>query len=231
MLIENNTFQPMFKYWSPMSLGSWALLIFGIFSLIGFMAALAEAEKAIDDSADLRPPSKNTAVAFTIGLVAAGALAWVVMTLLGRALGWKGSLVDLAKLKAAVARLAPGAITKESLLRNPEAVQELAELAHVAVPFSVALAGELRHRAGVRETRSISLYGRTSESVEAVLLQLDAVALASVKESREKRAKPGACGMSGEAADAVPIENAAMKRARVAAQARDPAGITSWAPE
>ena len=31
MLIESNTFQPMFKYWSPMSVGSWALLIFGIF--------------------------------------------------------------------------------------------------------------------------------------------------------------------------------------------------------
>ena len=33
MLIESNTFQPMFKYWSPMSVGSWALLIFGIFTL------------------------------------------------------------------------------------------------------------------------------------------------------------------------------------------------------
>ena len=25
MLIESNTFQPMFKYWSPMSVGSWAI--------------------------------------------------------------------------------------------------------------------------------------------------------------------------------------------------------------
>lgn len=42
MLIQSNTFQPMFKLWSPMSVGSWALLIFGIFSLIAFLGALAE---------------------------------------------------------------------------------------------------------------------------------------------------------------------------------------------
>ncbi len=42
MLIESNTFQPMFKYWSPMSLGSWALLIFGLFSFLSFLAALAD---------------------------------------------------------------------------------------------------------------------------------------------------------------------------------------------
>ena len=42
MLIESNTFQPMFKAWSPMSIGSWALTIFGLFSLIKFLSALAE---------------------------------------------------------------------------------------------------------------------------------------------------------------------------------------------
>jgi formate-dependent nitrite reductase membrane component NrfD len=45
MLLESNTFQPMFKYWSPMSLGSWALLIFGFFSFAGFLGALAEADR------------------------------------------------------------------------------------------------------------------------------------------------------------------------------------------
>lgn len=42
MLIESNTYRPMFKYWSPMSVGSWALLIFGIFSLVSFIGALVE---------------------------------------------------------------------------------------------------------------------------------------------------------------------------------------------
>ena len=37
MLIESNTFRPMFKYWSPMSIGSWALLIFGFLALVSFL--------------------------------------------------------------------------------------------------------------------------------------------------------------------------------------------------
>jgi protein NrfD len=45
MLIESNTFRPMFKAWSPMSIGSWALTIFGLFSLLSFLSALAEADR------------------------------------------------------------------------------------------------------------------------------------------------------------------------------------------
>ena len=45
MLIESNTYRPMFKYWSPISIGSWALLIFGIFALVSFLGALADAER------------------------------------------------------------------------------------------------------------------------------------------------------------------------------------------
>jgi formate-dependent nitrite reductase membrane component NrfD len=48
MLIERNTFQPMFKAWSPMSFGSWALLAFGFFTFVSFLAALAEED-------DVRP--------------------------------------------------------------------------------------------------------------------------------------------------------------------------------
>lgn len=45
MLVERNTFEPMFKYWSPMSTGSWALLIFGAFASVSFLAALAEEDR------------------------------------------------------------------------------------------------------------------------------------------------------------------------------------------
>lgn len=45
MLIERNTFEPMFKYWSPMSTGSWALLVFGFFAFVSFVTALAEEER------------------------------------------------------------------------------------------------------------------------------------------------------------------------------------------
>jgi formate-dependent nitrite reductase membrane component NrfD len=43
MLFESHTFRPLFKPWSPMSIGSWALLIFGIFSFLSFLSALHEA--------------------------------------------------------------------------------------------------------------------------------------------------------------------------------------------
>jgi polysulfide reductase chain C len=33
-----------FKYWSPMSVGSWALLLFGIFSFVSFLSALGEGD-------------------------------------------------------------------------------------------------------------------------------------------------------------------------------------------
>lgn len=42
MLIASNTARPMFKWWSPMSVGSWALLAFGVFALVSVLAALAE---------------------------------------------------------------------------------------------------------------------------------------------------------------------------------------------
>jgi protein NrfD len=45
MLIESNTFRPMFKYWSPMSFGSWVLLIFGFFTFASFLGALAEDDR------------------------------------------------------------------------------------------------------------------------------------------------------------------------------------------
>jgi protein NrfD len=45
MLIESNTYRPMFKYWSPMSIGSWVLLTFGFFTLCSFLGALAEDDR------------------------------------------------------------------------------------------------------------------------------------------------------------------------------------------
>jgi formate-dependent nitrite reductase membrane component NrfD len=51
MMIQRNTFEPMFKYWSPMSVGSWALLVFGFFAFISALAAIAE-----DDAMRARLP-------------------------------------------------------------------------------------------------------------------------------------------------------------------------------
>lgn len=44
MLIQANRIPlPMFKYWSPMSFGSWILTVFGAFAFLAFVGALAEA--------------------------------------------------------------------------------------------------------------------------------------------------------------------------------------------
>jgi protein NrfD len=42
MLIESNTGNPMFKPWVPMSVGSWGLLLFGLFSFLAALASFSE---------------------------------------------------------------------------------------------------------------------------------------------------------------------------------------------
>jgi Ni/Fe-hydrogenase subunit HybB-like protein len=42
MLLDTSGGGLMFKPWSPMSLGAWALLIFGVFSFVSFLGALGE---------------------------------------------------------------------------------------------------------------------------------------------------------------------------------------------
>ncbi|MDP9322508.1 MAG: polysulfide reductase NrfD [Acidobacteriota bacterium] len=58
MMIESNTYRPMFKYWSPMSIGAWALLVFGLFSFLSFLGALTEddppSHKATTDGGRIR---------------------------------------------------------------------------------------------------------------------------------------------------------------------------------
>ena len=42
MLIQSETFRPMFKWWSPMSAGSVGLSVFGGFSVLSFLSVMAE---------------------------------------------------------------------------------------------------------------------------------------------------------------------------------------------
>ena len=53
MLIQSATWRPMFKAYSPMSVGAWVLLAFGFFSLLSFLAAHSESGGKY---ASLRPP-------------------------------------------------------------------------------------------------------------------------------------------------------------------------------
>lgn len=42
MLVQSNTGRPMFKAWSPMSVGAWGVLLFGLFAFLGTLSALTE---------------------------------------------------------------------------------------------------------------------------------------------------------------------------------------------
>jgi protein NrfD len=68
MLIESNTGQPMFKPYSPMSVGSWALLAFGAFAFLAFLSALHEADRLRRPwLATLRPPRRPGIVVALVG--------------------------------------------------------------------------------------------------------------------------------------------------------------------
>jgi formate-dependent nitrite reductase membrane component NrfD len=47
MLIDARTLTPSLKYWSPMSVGAWVLLIFGVFALVSFLEALGMTGRAL----------------------------------------------------------------------------------------------------------------------------------------------------------------------------------------
>jgi len=68
MLIESNTYRPMVKPWSPMSVGSWALLTFGAFTFVSCLAALAEVGRFRWPIARrVRPPGLLGVVIVSIG--------------------------------------------------------------------------------------------------------------------------------------------------------------------
>ena len=80
MLVESNTWQLMFKPYSPMSVGSWALLFFGAFSFLALLGSLADARRVPWRWAlRLRPPS----ITGTLVAVLGGALGFFVASYTG----------------------------------------------------------------------------------------------------------------------------------------------------
>jgi protein NrfD len=73
MLLQSETFRPMFKAWSPMSIGSWALMAFGFFAFLAFLGALAEGEdrrsRRLARFAWLRPPGVVGVLVAVLGAV------------------------------------------------------------------------------------------------------------------------------------------------------------------
>jgi formate-dependent nitrite reductase membrane component NrfD len=68
LLLESQTMRPIYKPWSPMSSGSWSLLVFGLFALAAFIGALADAGRLRGRAAHrLRPPGVPGTVVAAVG--------------------------------------------------------------------------------------------------------------------------------------------------------------------
>jgi len=68
MLLQSETWRPMFKSYSPMSFGAWGLLVFSFFAFLSFVATLGPDDRG-RARARLRPPSLvGTIVAILGGL-------------------------------------------------------------------------------------------------------------------------------------------------------------------
>ncbi|TMG36572.1 MAG: polysulfide reductase [Chloroflexi bacterium] len=88
MLIDSSSGVPVFKYWSPMSLGAWALTVFGIFAFVSFVEALV-----LDGR--IRHPLGNRLARALSGIF--GRLFLVVGTLLGLFVaGYTGVLLSVS---------------------------------------------------------------------------------------------------------------------------------------
>jgi formate-dependent nitrite reductase membrane component NrfD len=72
MMIQNHTGRLMFKWWSPMSVGVWILLLFGFFALVATLEAIAE---------DDRPRLRALRVLARPPLVTAGAIGGIIFGL------------------------------------------------------------------------------------------------------------------------------------------------------
>jgi protein NrfD len=110
MLLQSETMRPMLKTWSPMSLGSWALLIFGAFAFVSFLAALADDGRGRwPRLAVLRAPGLlGTLVALLGGLLAffVAGYTGVLLTVTNRPIWADTSLLGLMFLVSAASTAA-----------------------------------------------------------------------------------------------------------------------------
>jgi formate-dependent nitrite reductase membrane component NrfD len=158
MLLQSETLAPMFKGWSPMSVGSWALLLFGGFAFLSFLAALAdEGRGRWPRLAVLRPPGLlGTLVALGGGLLgffiagytgvlltATNRPIWADSSLLGVLFLISGASTAAALLALLGRRRAPASVTGLHALERFDSLMLVLELIAL-VALVVSLGGMAR---------------------------------------------------------------------------------------
>jgi formate-dependent nitrite reductase membrane component NrfD len=68
MLVESERGVPMFKYWSPMSVGAWGLLLFGLFAFLAALGAARDEGRIAWGPRSVGPGALGTIVAVLGGL-------------------------------------------------------------------------------------------------------------------------------------------------------------------
>ncbi len=112
MLVQNNTGRPMFKWWSPMSVGAWGLLVFGFFSGLATLRALRDDRRLTWSTLEYldRPPvSMFGAVGGILGGLFLAGYTGVLLSVSNRPIWadstWIGLLFLLSGISTSVAAL------------------------------------------------------------------------------------------------------------------------------
>jgi protein NrfD len=112
MLIQNNTGSPMFKWWSPMSVGAWGLLVFGFFSGMATLRALRDDRRltwSTLEFLDRAPVSTFGAIGGIFGGLFLAGYTGVLLSVTNRPIwadsSWIGLLFLLSGISTSVAAL------------------------------------------------------------------------------------------------------------------------------
>ena len=112
MLVQNNTGRPMFKWWSPMSVGAWGLLVFGFFSFLATLRALWDDRRltwSTLEYLDRAPVSLFGAIGGMIGGLFLAGYTGVLLSVTNRPIWadseWLGLLFLLSGISTAVAAM------------------------------------------------------------------------------------------------------------------------------
>ena len=149
MAIQNHTGRPIFKAWSPMSVGVWGLMAFGFFALVASLGAWGETGRSpwLPARAAARPV---IAIAGAVGGLATGLFlagyTGVLLAVSNRPIwsdsSWLGVLFLFSGISTAIATLVLGARWRD--LRVPSTVASLVRLDRITLVLeAVAIVGFL----------------------------------------------------------------------------------------
>jgi formate-dependent nitrite reductase membrane component NrfD len=157
MLIQNNTGRPMFKWWSPMSVGAWGLLVVGFFSFIATLRSLWDDRRLSWSTLEFLargPMSTFGAVGGILGGLFLAGYTGVLLSVTNRPVWadstWLGLLFLLSGISTAVATLLLLAFwqdiriaSTEERLKRFDRIALILELI-VIVVFVISLGGVAR---------------------------------------------------------------------------------------